>query len=51
MKRLALVVALVAVAVSLMAASVAWGDPIALCNGQQCISGAWYTTQKALSGT
>jgi hypothetical protein len=44
MKRLALAVALVAVAVSLMAASVAWGDPVADCNGQPCVKGAWYTS-------
>ena len=51
MKRLALAVALVAVAVTLMAASVAWGDPIAFCNGQQCIKGAWYTSPVLSSGT
>ncbi len=44
MRRRAVAVALVAVAVSLMTASVAWGDPSPLCNGQPCIRGAWYTT-------
>jgi hypothetical protein len=43
MRRLALVGVLVAVAVALMGASVARADPTALCNGQQCINGIWYT--------
>ena len=48
MRRLALVVALAAVAVSLMGASAAWGDTItAMCTtGQttQPCAGGWYTT-------
>jgi hypothetical protein len=44
MRRLGLLVALAVVAVSLMGASVALGDPIAECNGQPCVRGAWYTS-------
>jgi len=49
MKRLALAVALVAVAVSLMSASVAWGDPSPLCNGQANCSTGWYTSPVTVS--
>jgi hypothetical protein len=42
MRRLALVVASVAVGM-LAATSVAWADPVPLCNGQQCVNGYWYT--------
>ena len=55
MRRLALAVALVAVAVSLMAASVAWGDTITpMCttgqSTQPCGAG-WYTTPVFVSWT
>jgi hypothetical protein len=49
MRRRALAVALVAVAVSLMTASVAWGDPAPLCNGQPSCSTGWYTSPVTVS--
>ncbi len=49
MRRVALAVALVAVAVSLMTASVAWGDPSPLCNGQPDCSTGWYTSPVTVS--
>jgi hypothetical protein len=55
MRRVALAVALVAVAVSLMTASVAWGDTITpMCTtpqGTQPCAAGWYTTSVFLSWT
>jgi len=48
MRRLALVGVLVAVAVMAMGASVAWGDPFPVCNGQLC-NGGWYTTPESVT--
>ena len=50
MRRVALVVTLAAVGVMLMGASVAWGDPVALCNGRPCIQEAWYTSRSLSPG-
>jgi hypothetical protein len=49
MRRVALAVAVVAVGALSMGASVAWGDPIPLCNGQQCVIGAWYTSSVSVT--
>ena len=49
MRKLALLGALAVVGVSLAAASVAWADPSAVCNGQPCIRGFWYTAPVTVS--
>lgn len=49
MRRFQVGTALVVVAVMAMGASVAWGEPVPLCNGQPCVQGAWYASRVSVT--
>ena len=49
MRRLALVLAVMAVGLMTIGASAALGDPIPLCNGHPCVNGAWYTSSVSVT--
>jgi hypothetical protein len=47
--RVRIAAAAVVVAFWLIGAGAAWGDPIPLCNGQQCVQGKWYTSSVSVT--